>query len=190
MEEWRPIPGYDGRYEASNMGRIKSNDMRVKTVNGSFRTVRGRIKSMRLDSLKRYNIVGLNTSDGHQHTKLVHRLIYASFNGTIPDNLEINHINGNKQDNRLCNLELATRSENEIHKYKVLKYRGTSYGKFGSLHGKSKKVAKIDLKSGLIIEEYGGVREAARAHNIGSSCITRCCNNKQRKSKGYAWKYI
>ena len=60
---------------------------------------------------------------------LAHRFVWIIFNGDIPDRLEINHINGIKNDNRLCNLELVTKSQNELHKHMVLHKRGgISYG--------------------------------------------------------------
>jgi hypothetical protein len=51
---------------------------------------------------------------------LAHRMIWAVANGEIPEGMEINHINGVKNDNKLCNLELVTKSQNELHKYRVL----------------------------------------------------------------------
>ena len=70
-----------------------------------------------------YVSVTLRVSKGVYKTKLVHRLIWEAFNGPIPEGLEINHINGIKHDNRLCNLELVTKSENLKHAVEKLGYQ-------------------------------------------------------------------
>ena len=188
MEEWRTIKGL-GCYEISSNGRIRSLDKVVPTVHGAYRTIRGKILNPRLDSRGRYELVDLTNDSGMRNTFLLHRIVCEAFFGKIPTNMEVNHKNGDKRDNRISNLEIVTHSQNERHKYTSLGYKGVSFGKTGSQHAKSKKTMQQDM-DGNIIRIYGSVREAERATGVWSSCITLCCNGKQRKAGGYKWGYV
>lgn len=69
---------------------------------------------------------------------LVHRMVWEAFCGPIPDGLQINHLNGRRDDNRLDNLETCTISENAIHKFRVNGYPKPNYPSPGSKHGQAK----------------------------------------------------
>lgn len=111
FEEWRDIPGYEGIYQISDMGRVKrikagqgaiaNKILKGRPINGGYLTV----------DLRR---------DATPKTFLVHRLVAIAFLGDIT-NLEVNHLNGIPTDNRLINLEIVTRSENLKHAFGVLK---------------------------------------------------------------------
>lgn len=187
MEEWKKIKGFEG-YEISSNGKVRSLDKVVHTVYGAYRTIKGKILKPRLDSKKSYQLVDLTNKQGERKTFLLHRLVCATFVGDIPNNMEVNHKNGNKLDNNASNLEIVTRSQNEKHKYEVLGYKGPSFHKYGIAHHRSRRVAQID-SNGNIIQVYGSVREAERETGICNSCITLCCNGKQGKAGGYKWEY-
>jgi len=127
-EEWRPIPGYFGLYDASNFGRIRSLKF-------------GKVKILKPFGKKDYLRIELN-KDGKRKRYSVHRLVYEAFNGEIPEGMQVNHINEIKTDNSLWNLNLMTPKENsnygtgiqrgvdkrrrnkiELVKYKGLKWR-------------------------------------------------------------------
>lgn len=167
------------------MGRVRSLTRPIERPNYT-KIIKGRIMSLRLDSLKRYVLVTL-WRNKKPFTRLVHRLVWTAFRGDMGDK-EINHINGVKTDNRLINLEAVTHSENERHKYK-LGYKGSCYGKFGALHARSIAVEQIDLNSGNVIATYGSMSEAGRAINRGTKAIMDCCKGKQRSTGGYGWRY-
>jgi hypothetical protein len=98
-EEWRPVVGYEGKYEVSDMGRIR----RVKT---------GRVLRTRVVVHKgRYERVGL-WRDGKSRVWQVHRLVGEAFLGPLPRGLETRHLNGDGADNRLVNLKYGTHAEN------------------------------------------------------------------------------
>ena len=102
MEEiWKDIEGYEGLYQVSNLGRVKSAPRRG--------TKGGLLKNSK--NTGGYYFVGLY-KDNILNRVLVHRIVYETFVGLIPDSLEINHINENKADNRLENLNLMTPKEN------------------------------------------------------------------------------
>lgn len=106
QEIWKPIRSFENRYEVSNFGNvysIKRNKLLVQTP--SYQDYRG------------YNQVCLFGEDQKKHTKLVHKLVAEAFIPN-PNNLpQINHINGNKFDNRVDNLEWCTASYNTKHAY-------------------------------------------------------------------------
>lgn len=112
-EEWRPIPGSDGLYSASNLGRIRSEPTKVATSGRQ----RGRVLALCLDP-KGYPQFRLCLFGSHKTIK-VHRCIAQTFLGPRPDGLQINHINGNKTDNRVENLEYVTASSNVIHAHRT-----------------------------------------------------------------------
>ncbi len=118
MEEWRPVWGFEGKYEVSNQGRLKN-------VQEGAGHVTGRILKPGL------NLGGYLQCDlgayGGRHS--LHLLVMQAHVGQKPEGLEINHKNGNKTDNRLENLEYCTKSENDLHKTRVLGTgRGESHG--------------------------------------------------------------
>lgn len=96
-EVWKYIPGFDNKYLASNYGRIKS-------------LIKNRVLSPFLNNCG-YEMVSL-TKDKQSKHYLVHRLVWLAFNGDIPQGLVVNHIDENRQNNFLGNLNLLTDSEN------------------------------------------------------------------------------
>lgn len=110
-EVWKDIPDYEGYYQASNLGNIRSLDREVLN-NGTYYTVKGKILSQSTHYKNGYKSV-MFTVDSKQKRLLVHRLVMFAFNGN--NNLDVNHRNGDKSDNRLSNLEWCTKSENTNH---------------------------------------------------------------------------
>ena len=105
-EEWRPVVGYEGVYSVSNQGRV----VRVKSSSG---TQAGRILK---DSLNVYGYPTVNLSKGSKtHLYRTHRLAAAAFIGPCPDDEGVNHIDGNKRNNCVENLEYVTQAENSRH---------------------------------------------------------------------------
>lgn len=107
---WLPVPGYEGFYEASDLGRIRSLDRMVRTNGGAMMLSAGRL------------LAGGTYKDGHKHVTLcregkrrtftVHSVIMLTFVGPRPEGLEIRHLNGVPDDNRVVNLAYGTALEN------------------------------------------------------------------------------
>lgn len=119
-EHWKDIPGYEGKYQASTMGRIRSMDRSVLgkchyTGKTFLRRIKGRILRP-----------GRSSKSGHLSVVLghgkpgspVHQLILLTFIGKKPENKEVLHTNGDPTDNRLENLRYGTRTENILDVYK------------------------------------------------------------------------
>ncbi len=121
VEEWRPVPEFEGFYSISSLGRLR----RDKTVAGARA---GRILKGGIDGYG-YRLATL-CKHGGRCTGYFHRIVCAVFNGAKPPGKQVNHKNGIKTDNRACNLEWMTNSENIQHSFDVLGKqvcRGTSH---------------------------------------------------------------
>jgi hypothetical protein len=159
METWKPVLGYEGIYEASDWGRIKS----LKKI--PHRILRPGPHT------GGYQMVGLNNRIKTMRT--VHRIVCAAFFGPIPEGMEINHKNGNKKDNRLSNLELVTPCENTLHSIRVLGNRPGNRSKGEAHHHAAfteKEVLWIrgatDIHSYAAIARHFGVSRSAIAHIV------------------------
>lgn len=166
-EIWMPILGYEGRYEGSNFGRIKSLNY--------HRTGKERIMDCGKDE-DGYIRVTL-CKDGRRKIFRVGRLIWSAFNGPIPEGMQVNHINEDKTDNRLDNLNLMTCTEN-------LNYGHHNARMIKSL---SKMVEQYTLDGVHIMTWFSAT--SAQKDGYNRSCIQACCAGKREMHKGYIWKY-
>ena len=117
--EWLPIKGYEGLYEVSNDGRVRSLDrtVSVRKPDAPFKTIKG--TEVKQWSAHGYRYVSL-MSNGKKHGLRVHRLVAQAFIPNPSNKPTVNHKNGDKSDNSVCNLEWCSYSENEIHSWQVL----------------------------------------------------------------------
>ena len=113
-EIWKPVVGYEGCYEVSNLGRVRSLDREVRGESNSVCLRKGRI--LKPGATWGYLYVTLCSEGKVKHCR-VHRLVLAAFRGE--SELDVNHINHVKADNRLENLEYVTVKENISHMVKA-----------------------------------------------------------------------
>lgn len=110
-ERWLPIPGYEGLYEVSDRGRVRSMDRMVRSNNSNVQFKRGMVLKISKSNRCNYMTVGLTRENNHRRF-FVHRLVLMAFVGPCPDGMEACHGNGVADDNRLSNLRWDTPSEN------------------------------------------------------------------------------
>lgn len=174
-EEWKPVVGWEGYYEVSNMGRVRSLNRIVDSeVNrGQIKTKTARILLQSKNS-QGYPIVHLNTPN-RSSTLRVHRLVALAFLPN-PNNLpEVNHIDGNKENAKLTNLEWVTSKQNVVHaKYSI----------------KNNSVLRIAQFGG---EDYKTLINVFPSYSKASILINSTLNNisdgikKNRIRCGYKW---
>lgn len=173
-EEWRDIEGYEGLYQVSNLGRVKSINYK--------RTGKERILKAVKDNWGYLTVRLYKDNKGKQCR--VHRLVAQAFIPNQENLPQVNHISEDKTDNRVQNLEWITNKDNCNH--------GTRNQRMAeSLTNnpkKSKPVIGISKESGLILE-YPSISEASRHTGTHNSHICECCNGKLKSAGGYYWMY-
>lgn len=158
-EIWKAITGFEGIYEVNTFGEIRSLT-RIVLVNGNNRLLKEKLLSVRIGR-DGYKSVRLS-KDGKTYTKYVHRLISEAFVENPFNKTFVNHINGNKLDNRIENLEWVTHSENIKHSYNV-----------GLSHINNHR-GVIDLCTG---KEFFSIKEASLFYSLNYST----CRNRLRR---------
>lgn len=156
----KDVPGYEGVYAASQDGdvyRLRTYGSRPKPI---LRMVAKRIK-------KGYAVAHLCLG-GERKDAAIHRCVWQAFNGPIPDGLEINHKNGVRNDNRLVNLELVTKSGNARHKFEVLGAQSNFRPQHGSTNG-SAKLSPDDIRQIRQMYATGDFRQKDLAGRFGVS---------------------
>ena len=108
-ETWKPVPGYEGLYEVSDFGRVRSLDRRVRCAHGGTRFVRGQV--LRPGTMNEYGHVSVMLGRGGG-SRCVHDLVLSAFVGPRPEGFEARHLDTNGFDNRLPNLAWGTKSQN------------------------------------------------------------------------------
>jgi hypothetical protein len=184
-EIWNDVPGYEGLYEVSDQGRIRSCDLNTITKYGKAYTRKGKINKAVFS--KGYLKIRLS-KENKPNNFYVHRLVAKAF---IPNpyNLpEVNHKKGIKWDNRASELEWSSKSENTLHSYVSLERERHFKGRFGKDHHSSKKINQLDL-NGNFIKTWDSMKEIQRAGIAFASNIGRCCGGFQRTVKGFKWQY-
>lgn len=162
MEIWKSVKGYNGFYEVSDLGRVKSISRVVKHSKGGFKKVKEKILKQTKSSNGYLNV---SLYDGKKrYTVFTHRLVAEYFLNHINGSylLVVNHINFDKNDNRLCNLEVVSQRENANRKHlkSTSKYVGVSFYK-----SKNKWVSSIVINGkGVFIGYFEKELDAHKAY--------------------------
>ena len=168
-ETWKPIPGYEGIYEASDLGRIRTSKGK-KTSNARYpvRIWEQRVLKPKIQTRKngrkdqRVNL----WKDGEESTQLVARLVAMAFLPMPYDKMTVNHINGNPMDNRIENLEWCTLGDNIRHGFNTGLYNKSQKAVIlTDQHGEELKFKSMSEASKFLGKSHGYVSEAiARCH--------------------------
>lgn len=183
--KWIDIKDYYGLYQINKNGEVKSLNRLVRHRSG-FRTIPERILTTNIyrDGYARTTLCKY----GIEKQILIHRLMAIAFIPNTKNKPFINHIDGNKQNNALENLEWCTSSENAIHSYKNGLSKAPWLGKFGK-ENKDSKPIKQYTKDGEFIKLFNGIAEASRITGISKSHISDVCRGEKPFAKNFKWKF-
>ena len=177
MEEiWKDIDGYNGCYQVSSLGRVRSISRDVD--HGKYVAFQeGRILSQ-FSSPCGYCQVNLS-KDGIARPILVHRLVASAFIDGFKDGLVVNHKDEDKHNNRVENLEWVTQQDNCNY--------GTRNERVKSKVSRAVEQRNMD---GELLNVYPSTREAMRKTGISDSKICACCKGKKASIGGFKWNYV
>lgn len=178
-EIWKQIEGYENLYEVSNLGRVRSVERPSRNKRNKNGVIKGKILKPGSNPVG-YVIVSLYR-DKKQKFFQVHRLVAKAFIPNVMNKEQVNHIDGNKKNNNINNLEWATRSENMKHAIEngLFKIRKIE---------KAKEIEQLDLNNN-VIKTWNSCREIVNKLNVTRSDIYGCCNNLYKTAYGFKWRY-
>lgn len=181
-EIWKPVVDFEEYYEVSNCGNVRTVDRYVYDKNGKSRHIKMKNITKQIDRNGYYKVDIRN--DYYRKTITIHRLMAIAFLPNPENKPCVNHIDGNKLNLNLSNLEWVTYSENNKHAVDNGLRKSPWIGKFGKNMPVSKPVLQYDIK-GNYIQEF----ENARQTGINYKHISACCLGKRKTAGGYIWKY-
>lgn len=174
-EIWKDIKGYEGLYQVSNLGKVRSLDRKILFKNGHIQFFKGKILSLSKDKNGYIHII--LHKDNKTKIFRVHRLVAETFIPNLENKPQVNHIDGNKENNCLSNLEYCTIKENHIHAYRT-----------GLHNAPKKKCIQKDL-NGNIIKNWDSLKQIKLELGYDCSAISRCCRNIQKTSYNFIWDF-
>lgn len=183
-EIFKDIKGYEGLYQVSNLGRVRSLAKKAGFHNRKDKIIKNHITRYG------YNLNHL-CKNGIVYYISTHRLVAEAFIPNPENKPQINHIDGNRTNNSVDNLEWVTCSENIRHKFDVLGYKGSMFGKKLSENHK-KKIGEARSKKVLCVElnkVFNSAREAATWLNLSRNSINESIF-RNHKCGGYSWRYV
>lgn len=186
-EIWRPVVGYEGLYEVSNFGRVKSLNYKqfgFPNILRPYSLVMGK-RCKRV-----YHVLYLTDSNGNRKRHYVHRLVALAFIPNPENKPCVDHIRGTEFGDTVWNLRWCTRAENaqfDLARDNNSKYNGMR-DKFGARHHLSKQVCQFSANAELI-KIYPSAHDAQREIGVSFKNISSVCLGKRRTAGGYIWKY-
>ena len=167
-EQWKPIEGYEGLYEVSNLGEVKSLNYR--------RTGKEKLLSPGKNS-NGYLFVNLS-KNGVGKPFEINRLVWETFIDKIPPKWDVNHLDENKENNHLENLEACSHGDN-------IRW-GTGIARRAA--AQSKAVEALDKVTGRVIFTFPSTIEAGR-QGFHQGDVAACCRGERKSHGGFIWRY-
>lgn len=170
-EEWRTIEIFKGFYEVSNKGNVRRYSKLINLKPG--KTKRGYL----------YVSTCVN---GFILNRFIHRLVAITFLSNPNNKPQVNHIDGDKTNNNVLNLEWCTQSENIKHSYLILNRKGVNKDKLGKENKSSKPIKQLTL-NGDLIKKWDCINDYERETGKRASDISAVLNGRQKTAHGYKW---
>lgn len=166
IETFKPVKGYEGLYEVSDYGAVRSlqfkGKKRIKYLNGR-------------DS---FGYRQVHLSNGKSHKMIfVHRIVYEAFNSPIPYGYEIDHIDGDRNNNKLSNLRVVTHRDNMNNPVTILR----------KSKSRCKPILQLNKQTGEVIRQWECARDAWREIGINFKNISQCCLGNRKSAGGFRW---
>lgn len=166
-EEWKDVVGYEGLYQVSNLGRVKTSFKPIKCHKNSIRFGKEKILSSKIEK-NGYERVNLS-KDGERKTYSIHRLVAQAFIPN-PNNLpQINHKDENKLNNCVENLEWCT-------------------AKYNVRESKKKAINQYDFENNFI-KKWECSKEVEENIGISVTSLNNCLKQRSQTAGGYIWRY-
>ena len=190
MEVWKDIEGYEGMYQVSNTGKVKSLNYKLKKIE----------KELKLHGDRKGYLTTSLCKNGKMKTIKVHRAVAIAFIPNPDNKPEVNHKDGDKTNNCVSNLEWATSHENNTHAFKTgLKSGDVEHGKWlaknyganvlrESVMKRRKPVIATRIETGEELY-FESAMDAEKHLEVAHSYISLVCRGKKYSSKGYTFRY-
>lgn len=218
-EIWKDILNWEGIYQVSNLGNIRSLDRNIPNYSLNGRLLKGRLRKPLIIKGKYISINLADKKTARFTRNSVHRFVAEAFIENPYNKPCVNHKDGNKHNNKAENLEWCTYEENNKHARETgllkpvkmseeLKKRLSIINKGGknlkewqknnkekiiknALAASLSQVKKVNQmdKNMVFIKQWSSIMEASRATNASASCIVKCAKGKLNTSGGYKWQY-
>lgn len=209
IEEWRPVVGYEDRYQISNLGNLKSNDITIHYKNGKTEFRKGVLRKANIVNGYRCFLMTSKTG-GKRRIMSAHRMVAMAFIPNPYNKPCVDHIDTNPLNDCVTNLRWVTYSENNRNPITMTKYRKP--GEYShsvetkikiGIKSKGRKWTKTQLekqkakgwpilmfdKAGIFLKEFASSSYAQEEMGIHRTHIYDCCNGKRKSAGGYKWSY-
>ena len=165
----------NGLYEVSNFGKVRSLNFNRENRVNELRPYKNRSGYLAVTLFNNYK----------EKVKTIHRLVAETFIKNSENNAFVNHIDGNKLNNCIDNLEWCTPQYNTREAYRI----GLNKAKKGSEHHLSRKVKQYDDNDNCI-KIWNCIKDIEKELGFKTSNISACCRNEIKRAYGYKWKYV
>ena len=187
-EEWRDIKGYDGYYQVSNYGNVRS----VDRVDCAGRKLRGKILKFQFGGAHKERVYVMITYNRQSNHHIVARLVAGAFIPN-PENLsQVNHKDENPSNNRVDNLEWCDGKYNCNYGTRNQRLSEICKNRGNSVYDKVRREIIQFTKDGKYVARYNSITEASNSllsENNYQSDIVKCCKGKRNTVMGYVWRY-
>lgn len=191
VEVWADIEGFEGYYQVSNLGNVRSLDRTIVQSNNKIRHFKGRILKQKIDKDGYATVMLRKRTEGVRKSVTVHRLVAEAFIPNLDNKPTINHRNGIKTDNSAQNLEWSTHRENTTHAIRTGLIDIEHFKKNVTCLANEKRKKKVlQISNGEVVAVYGSIPEAAEAMKIKYPKVVRdCCHGRRKTAYGYQWRF-